>query len=106
MWQVFKSGLFHYIAYWPVPHHLLLYNQLATALSEAVCFLGKLYTELGYAEELLTLRLNAGGNRGAQAQTRRKGRRRVPLPDSGDRRGDPALRPPTSPAAVKCTPPG
>ena len=61
MWQVFKSGLFHYIAYWPVPNDTLPYKQLATGLSEAVCFLGKLYTELGYAEELLTLRLTLEG---------------------------------------------
>lgn len=61
MWQVFKSGLFHYIAYWPVPNDTLPYKQLATGLSEAVCFLGKLYTELGYAEELLTLRITLEG---------------------------------------------
>ncbi len=61
MWQVFKSGLFHFVAYWPVPNYTLPYKQLATGLSEAVCFLGKLYSELGYAEELLTLRLTLEG---------------------------------------------
>ena len=55
MWQVFKSGMFHYIAYLPVPERELEFTLLVRKIAEAFRFLGNLYTELGYAEELLTL---------------------------------------------------
>ena len=55
MSQVFKSGMFHYIAYLPVPERELEFTLLVRKIAEAFRFLGNLYTELGYAEELLTL---------------------------------------------------
>ncbi len=57
MWQVFKSGMFHYIAYQPVPDRELAFPLLVRKMAEAFRFLGSLYTELGYAEELLTISL-------------------------------------------------
>ncbi|MDR0933164.1 MAG: ATP-binding protein [Victivallales bacterium] len=57
MWQVFKSGMFHYIAYVPVPGHELDFMLLVQKIAEAFHFLGKLYAELGFAEELLTISL-------------------------------------------------
>lgn len=61
MWQVFKTGLFHYIEYLEAPDRRVSYENLVKALAEAVSFLGKLYAELGYAEELLTIRLTISG---------------------------------------------
>ncbi len=61
MWQLFKSGQFHYIAYWPAPDRKLSFDTLVTNLAEATCFLGKLYSNLGFAEELLTIKLELSG---------------------------------------------
>ncbi|MDD5697345.1 MAG: ATP-binding protein [Victivallaceae bacterium] len=60
MWQIFKTGMFHYLAYWPTPDNRISYQYLLRFGAEAVSFLARLYSELGYAEELLdlTLRLN------------------------------------------------
>lgn len=60
MWQIFKTGMFHYISYWPVPDKKLEYQYILRFFAEAVCFLSRLYSELGYAEELLdiTIMLN------------------------------------------------
>ena len=55
MWQLFKSGMFHYIAYLPVPEHELDFTLLVRKIAEAYRFLGRLYAELGYAEELLSI---------------------------------------------------
>lgn len=55
MWQLFKSGMFHYIAYLPVPEHRLEFPLLVRKIARAFRFLGRLYAELGYAEELLTI---------------------------------------------------
>jgi len=57
MWQVFKSGMFHYIAYQPAPGRELAFSLLTHKVAEAFRFLGNLYSELGYAEELLTISL-------------------------------------------------
>ncbi len=57
MWQVFKSGMFHYIAYLPVPEKELKIDQFSTKMAEAFRFLGKLYSELEYAEELISISL-------------------------------------------------
>ena len=61
MWQVFKTGLFHYIEYLEAPDRRVSYENLVKALAEAVSVLGKLDAELGYAEELLTIRLTISG---------------------------------------------
>jgi hypothetical protein len=60
MWQVFKTGMFHYISYWPLPDKKIKYQYILRFFSEAVSFLSRLYSELGYDEELLdiTLKLN------------------------------------------------
>lgn len=55
MWQLFKSGMFHYIGYLPAPERELPFTALVDKITEAVRFLGKLYAELGYAEELLNI---------------------------------------------------
>ncbi len=61
MWQVFQTGLFHYIGYWPVRGRKINCNTLALNLSEAVAFLARLYAELGYVDELLILKLRLEG---------------------------------------------
>ncbi len=60
MWQIFKTGMFHYIAYWPVPDKKIKYQYILRFFAEAVSFPARLYSELGYDEELLniTVRLN------------------------------------------------
>lgn len=55
MWQIFKTGMFHYIAYWPVPDKKIGYRYIMRFFAEAVSFLARLYAELGYAEELLDI---------------------------------------------------
>lgn len=57
MWQLFQSGLFHYVAWWPIPGRELSLDYLIRFSAEAVNYLGALYAELGYVEELLTIRL-------------------------------------------------
>lgn len=57
MWQLFKSGLFHYIGFVSSPVRKLEYENAVKLFLEAVEFLGSLYTELGMAEELLTIHL-------------------------------------------------
>ena len=49
--------MFHYIAFQPVPDRELSFPLLVRKMAEAFRFLGSLYTELGYAEELLTISL-------------------------------------------------
>ena len=60
MWQIFKTGMFHYISYWPVPDKKIKYQYILRFFAEAVNFLARLYSELGYDEELLdiTIMLN------------------------------------------------
>jgi len=55
MWQIFKTGMFHYISYWPVPDKKVKYQYVLRFFAEAVCFLSRLYSELGYDEELLDI---------------------------------------------------
>ena len=60
MWQIFKTGMFHYISYWPVADKKVKYQYIVRFFAEAVSFLSRLYSELGYDEELLniTVKLN------------------------------------------------
>ena len=55
MWQIFKTGMFHYISYWPAPDKKIRYQYILRFCAEAVSFLARLYSELGYAEELLDI---------------------------------------------------
>jgi len=55
MWQIFKTGMFHYISYWPMPDKKIKYQYIMHFFSEAVSFLSRLYSELGYDEELLDI---------------------------------------------------
>ena len=55
MWQLFKTGMFHYLAYWPVPDKKIKYQYILRFFAEAVSFLSRLYSELGYDEELLDI---------------------------------------------------
>lgn len=55
MWQLFKTGMFHYMAYWPLPEKKINYQYILRFFAEAVSFLSRLYSELGYDEELLDI---------------------------------------------------
>ncbi len=57
MWQLFKSGLFHYVAWLPAPDNRLNSETLRKLVFEALEFLGRFYNELVRPEELLTLEL-------------------------------------------------
>lgn len=54
--QIFQSGLFHFIIQLPVANKNLKYNNLVKLVSEAVYFLGQFYSELGYYDELFSIR--------------------------------------------------
>jgi len=58
MWQIFKTGMFHYISYWPVPDKKIKYQYIMRFFAEAVSFLARLYSELGYDEELLDITIS------------------------------------------------
>ena len=58
MWQIFKTGMFHYISYWPVPDKKIKYQYILRFFAEAVSFLSRLYSELGYDEELLDITIS------------------------------------------------
>jgi schlafen family protein len=55
MWQIFKTGMFHYISYWPVADKKIKYQYIMRFFAEAVYFLSRLYSEFGYNEELLDI---------------------------------------------------
>jgi len=66
MWQIFKTGMFHYISYWPVPDKKLDYQYILRFFSEAICFLTRLYSELGYDEELLDIIITLNETEGVE----------------------------------------
>jgi hypothetical protein len=55
MLQIFKTGLLHYICYFPTPRKIIDYQELVKLMAEAVSFISNLYAELGYDEELLDI---------------------------------------------------
>lgn len=57
LWQLFRSGLFHYIAVPEQKNGIFHADHLAAWCAEAVAFAGKLYAELGYSEELFAIHL-------------------------------------------------
>ena len=74
MWQLFKTGMFHYISYWSMPDKTIKYQYILRFFSEAVSFLSRLYSELGYAEELLDISVKLNHTEGIEL---------VNPPDSG-----------------------
>lgn len=57
MWQLFNSGLFHYIGYLPLPEGRLELETLLDFTGEAVNFVGRVYSELDFCDELFLLSL-------------------------------------------------
>lgn len=66
MWQIFKTGMFHYISYWPVPDKKIAYQYILRFFAEAVSFLSRLYSELGYDEELLDITVSLNETEGIE----------------------------------------
>lgn len=60
VWQLYQSGLFHYIASFPLNDHEISYSFLRDFLAEAVQYAAELYAGLGFDEEtfLISLSLN------------------------------------------------
>lgn len=57
LWQMFQSGMFHYINVWNNSSKTISYLELVKFFAEAVSFFSQLYSELGYCEELLDIRI-------------------------------------------------
>ena len=57
LWQMFQSGMFHYISVWSDSGKTIKYPELVKFFAEAVNGLSQLYSELGYYEELLDIRI-------------------------------------------------
>lgn len=64
MWQMFQSGMFHYIQV-NNSNHSISYVDLMCFFSEAIVFISRLYSELGYDEELLDIRVELNNVEGA-----------------------------------------
>ena len=61
IWQVFRSGFFHFQEYLPREDRGIDYTQLQWKLAEAFFFIGELYSELGYSEEMFEIDLRIEG---------------------------------------------
>lgn len=57
MWQMFQSGMFHYISVWNDSDKTIKYADLVSFFAESISFFSQLYSELGYYEELLDIRI-------------------------------------------------
>ncbi|MFA7230717.1 MAG: ATP-binding protein [Victivallaceae bacterium] len=57
MWQIFKTGMFHYVNYRITRNHAVGYQTLVRLLAETVNFISLLYAELGYDDALLDIRV-------------------------------------------------
>ena len=57
MWQFFDSGLFCFFQFKTTSGNVILFKEFIRFCAEAVNFFANLYSELGWAEELLTLHL-------------------------------------------------
>ncbi len=62
--QAFKSGLLHFIHLLPSPRSKIDFQELAKLISDAFRFLGRYYYELGYAEELIDIKIKLKGVEG------------------------------------------
>ncbi len=56
-WQAFQSGLFHFIGVYRLENDSISYSMLVRFIAEAVQFLANFYTGLGYAEEIIQIKL-------------------------------------------------
>ncbi len=56
-WQAFQSGLFHFIGFYPLENNSISYSMLIRFIAEATQFLANFYNDLGYAEELIQIKL-------------------------------------------------
>lgn len=61
IWQAFRSGFFHYLEFFQERDKGVDYQRLMLKLSEAMFFIGELYSELGYTEEMLEVDLRLRG---------------------------------------------
>ncbi|QSH41290.1 ATP-binding protein [Lentisphaerota bacterium ZTH] len=57
MWQFFQTGMFNYLEYWPAPHKIINYHWLVRFFAEAIVFFSRLYSEMDYEEEMLTIKV-------------------------------------------------
>lgn len=57
-WQIFQSGLFYFIGVYELDHNGISYSKLLRFIAEAVNFLADLYSNLGYAEELIHIKMS------------------------------------------------
>jgi len=58
IWQAFRSGFFHFLEYLPPGQHELDYRKLLCKLAEIFFFIGELYSELGYSDEMFEIILS------------------------------------------------
>lgn len=56
-WQAFQSGLFHFIGLYELRENSISYSLLVRFIAEAVQFLANFYNDLGYAEEIIQIKL-------------------------------------------------
>lgn len=55
-WQLFQSGLFHFISYYPLENKNISYQFIIQFFAGAITFIADLYSELGYAEEPIQIK--------------------------------------------------
>jgi hypothetical protein len=55
-WQAFSSGLFHYVAVHEKEKDSIRYDNMIRTVAGAVNFLGQYYCELGYTDELFSMK--------------------------------------------------
>ncbi len=55
-WQAFSSGLFHYVAVHEKEKNSIRYDDVVRIVAGAVNFFGQYYCELGYTDELFSMR--------------------------------------------------
>ncbi len=57
-WQIFQSGLFYFIRDYELNHNGIAYSVLLRFMGETIGFLAKFYSNLGYAEEIIHIRMS------------------------------------------------
>jgi len=78
-WQAFQSGLFYFLRLMKKKGDAIDYEDIIKFISEAVYFLGQFYSELGYYDELFTIKFMLTGVEnvsldGAYPEIQEKGR--------------------------------
>ncbi|MDD3116281.1 MAG: ATP-binding protein [Victivallaceae bacterium] len=56
-WQIFQSGLFHLIGYYPLDDKNISYQFLVGFFAGAITFIADLYSELGYTDEPIQIKV-------------------------------------------------